>query len=192
MSTLWTPSGEHRVPRDAGDADEAGADPGDDDTLGVGPTGRSGSRFDAEDRDSGGPPGSQPVDEIDSPPDGQMGGQFDVDPDTGLPIDPRTGEPFDPEQLAEMEERLREAQEQLISVPAAEIVQNHMMGLFELAALHLRRDPPDLSEARLPIDALGVLVEHLGDELPAADTLQGALQQIRLAYVEIHKRQSQA
>ena len=109
-----------------------------------------------------------------------------------MPIDPKTGEPFDPIELAEMEAQLREAQEQLTSVPAAEIVQNHMMGLFELAALHLRREPPDLAEARLPIDALGLIVENLGDQLPAGDTLMGALQQIRLAYVEIHKRQAEA
>ena len=117
-------------------------------------------------------------------------GTAPIDPETGLPIDPRTGEPFDPEELAAMQEQLREAQEQLVSVPAAEIVQNHMMGLFELAALHLQRDPPDLTEARLPIDALGLLVDNLADQLPAGDTLRGALQQIRLAYVEIHKRQT--
>ena len=152
MSTLWTPSGEHEVPRDdpraAAAAHDDPSDAGHDD--------------------------------------------LEVDPETGMPIDPRTGEPFDPIELAEMEAQLREAQEQLTSVPAAEIVQNHMMGLFELAALHLRRDPPDLAEARLPIDALGLIVENLGDQLPAGDTLMGALQQIRLAYVEIHKRQAEA
>ncbi len=156
MSTLWTPGGEHRVPRES--ADEPQGQPGTAD-------GGEGGAF---------------------------GGELDIDPETGLPIDPRTGEPFDPEELAAMQEQLREAQEQLVSVPAAEIVQNHMMGLFELAALHLRRDPPDLDEARLPIDALGLLVDNLGDQLPAGETLRGALQQIRLAYVEIHKRQTAA
>ncbi|WP_420439508.1 hypothetical protein [Candidatus Poriferisodalis sp.] len=154
MSTLWTPEGEHRVPRESA-SESPPPHPG----------------------EAG---------------DGDVEGAFDIDPNTGLPIDPRTGEPFDPEELAEMQAQLREAQEQLVSVPAAEIVQNHMMGLFELAALHLQRDPPDLAEARLPIDALGLLVEHLADQLPAGDTLQGALQQIRLAYVEIHKQQSAA
>ncbi len=153
MSTLWTPEGEHRVPRES-----AGESP-------------------PEQAGDGG---------------GDVEGAFDIDPETGLPIDPRTGEPFDPEELAEMQAQLREAQEQLVSVPAAEIVQNHMMGLFELAALHLRREPPDLGEARLPIDALGLLVDHLADQLPAGETLRGALQQIRLAYVEIHKQQSAA
>ncbi len=168
MSTLWTPDGEHRVPREStgvasgAPADEGGAfDPADE-----------GGAFD-------------PADD-----QGAFAGELDIDPDTGLPIDPRTGEPFDPEELAAMQEQLREAQEQLVSVPAAEIVQNHMMGLFELAALHLQRDPPDLEEARLPIDALGLLVDNLADQLPAGDTLRGALQQIRLAYVEIHKRQT--
>ena len=161
MSTLWTPEGEHRVPRERTD----------------GPTqavpGGTGAAEDASAEDA-------------------MNAGFDIDPETGLPIDPRTGEPFDPEELAEMQEQLREAQEQLVAVPAAEIVQNHMMGLFELAALHLRRDPPDLAEARLPIDALGLLVDNLADQLPAGDTLRGALQQIRLAYVEMHKQQSDA
>ncbi len=152
MSTLWTPSGEHEVPRD--DPRAAAAAHGDPSDAGH--------------------------------------DDLEVDPETGMPIDPRTGEPFDPIELAEMEAQLREAQEQLTSVPAAEIVQNHMMGLFELAALHLRREQPDLAEARLPIDALGLIVENLGDQLPAGDTLMGALQQIRLAYVEIHKRQAEA
>ena len=158
MSTLWTPDGEHRVPREsADDSPHAPADEADGDAMG-----------------------------------GAFAGELEMDPETGLPIDPRTGEPFDPEELAEMQEQLLAAQEQLVSVPAAEIVQNHMMGLFELAALHLRREPPDLDEARLPIDALGLLVDNLADQLPAGDTLRGALQQIRLAYVEIHKRQTAA
>ncbi len=160
MSTLWTPEGEHRVPRESAD-EPPNAPP---------PTADEGGAYGAAEEG------------------GAFGGELDIDPETGLPIDPRTGEPFDPEELAAMQEQLREAQEQLVSVPAAEIVQNHMMGLFELAALHLRRDPPDLAEARLPIDALGLLVDNLADQLPAGDTLQGALQQIRLAYVEIHKR----
>ncbi|WP_419841615.1 hypothetical protein [Candidatus Poriferisodalis sp.] len=165
MSTLWTPGGEHRVPRET----PAGPSPDrSDGTAG----GASASGADA----------SRTADDP-----GGFGAAFDIDPETGYPIDPRTGEPFDPEELAEMNDRLREAQEQLVSVPSAEIVQNHMMGLFELAALHLRRDPPDLAEAKLPIDALGLLVDQLADELPAADTLRGALQQIRLAYVEVHK-----
>ena len=157
MSTLWTPEGEHRVPRESTD----------------------------------GPSETQPDEDTGAFDTADEEGAFDIDPETGLPIDPRTGEPFDPQELAEMQERLREAQEQLVSVPAAEIVQNHMMGLFELAALHLRRDPADLAEARLPIDALGLLVDNLADQLPAGETLRGALQQIRLAYVEIHKRQSE-
>ena len=160
MSTLWTPEGEHRVPRESTDEPPGAAPP---------PADEGGAYATAD----GG---------------GAFAGELDIDPETGLPIDPRTGEPFDPEELAAMQEQLREAQEQLVSVPAAEIVQNHMMGLFELAALHLRRDPPDLAEARLPIDALGLLVDNLADQLPAGGTLQGALQQIRLAYVEIHKR----
>ncbi len=95
---------------------------------------------------------------------------------------------IDPETAAAMEQQLREAQEQLLSVPAGQIVANHVIGLFELAALHLRVDPPNLEEARLPIDAMGILVEQLGDQLPEHQTLAAALHQIRLAFVEVQNQ----
>ena len=95
---------------------------------------------------------------------------------------------IDPETAAAMEQQLREAQEQLLSVPAGQIVANHVIGLFELAALHLRVNPPNLEEARLPIDAMGILVEQLGDQLPEHQTLAAALHQIRLAFVEVQNQ----
>ena len=73
-------------------------------------------------------------------------------------------------------------------MPASQIVANHIIGLFELAALHLRVDPPNLEEARLPIDAMGILVEQLGDQLPDHQTLAAALPQIRLAFVEVQNQ----
>ena len=51
---------------------------------------------------------------------------------------------IDPAAAAAMEQQLREAQEQLLSVPASQIVANHIIGLFELAAIHLRVYPPNL------------------------------------------------
>jgi|TARA_B100001750_G_scaffold89904_1_gene71023 hypothetical protein len=99
------------------------------------------------------------------------------------------GDPdVDPDTAAAMQQQLIEAQEQLLSVPAGQIVANHVIGLFELAALHLRVDPPNLEEARLPIDAMGILVEQLGDQLPEHQTLSAALHQIRLAFVEVQNQ----
>ena len=110
-----------------------------------------------------------------------------IEIDDSEPADNPYGADVDPQMAAAMEQRMREAQEQLLSVPASQVVANHMIGLFELAALHLRVDPPNLEEARLPIDAMGLVVDNLGSELPDADTIKMALQQIRLAYVEVQK-----
>jgi len=58
--------------------------------------------------------------------------------------------------------------------------------LFELAALHLSQQPPQLDKARLAIDALGMLVDGLGDRLGQhAEPLTEGLSQIRLAFVKI-------
>ena len=121
-------------------------------------------------------------------------GEHEVPGDTGESNDQEQvfpeseGAQVAPETAAAMEQQLREAQEQLLSVPAGQIVANHVIGLFELAALHLRVDPPNLEEARLPIDAMGILVEQLGDQLPEHQTLSAALHQIRLAFVEVQNQ----
>src|SRR5581483_8586635 len=56
---------------------------------------------------------------------------------------------------AEMAARMAELRDQLARTPAAAVVANHAYGLFELAALHLSLDPPQLEEATVAIDALG-------------------------------------
>ncbi len=126
MSSLWTPGGEHEVPR-----------PGDDE------------------------------------------------------LDDRFDEPLeDDEELDEVEQQVRaelaEARRRLAEVPAEQVVTNHAMGLFELAAIHLGVEPPNLDGARLAIDALGALVDGVGDRLgDATPVLRDALAQIRLAFVQI-------
>jgi hypothetical protein len=84
------------------------------------------------------------------------------------------------------EAELEEVRRQLLEAPVEVVIANHAYGLFELAALHLSARPPNLEEAQLAVDALGVLVEGLGERLgEVAAPLTQALAQIRLAYVQI-------
>ncbi len=87
---------------------------------------------------------------------------------------------------AEMRARMAELQAELANTPAEVVVANHAFGLFELAALHLSLETPNLPAARTAIDALGALVEgmtgRLGDN--EAELVQG-LAQLRLAFVQI-------
>src|SRR5438045_3647099 len=87
---------------------------------------------------------------------------------------------------AELEAELAEVQRQLLDTPASVIIANHCIGLFQLAALHLNQQPANLVDAQLAIDALGSIVEGLGDRLGKdEDPLRDALAQIRLAFVQI-------
>jgi hypothetical protein len=96
---------------------------------------------------------------------------------------------LDPEQRTQIEEAQRameEARARLSEVPAEVVVTNHVMGLYELAAIHLSADEPDLVQAALAIDAVACLVDGLGDRLgPDAPTMLEALNNIRLAFVQI-------
>lgn len=86
---------------------------------------------------------------------------------------------------AELEAELAAMAEQLSRTPAEVVVVEHAVGLWQLAALHLSAEPPRLGEARLAIDAFGALVEGLAGRLGEAEPqLIGALDQLRLAYVE--------
>jgi hypothetical protein len=107
------------------------------------------------------------------------------------PGDP--GEPT-PEQVAELEAEMRRAREELASVPVADIIANHAVGLWQLAVLHLTPDPapdgtetaPRLAEAGLAIDALAAMVDGLGSRLaPHDEALRDAVTQLRLAFVQV-------
>ena len=81
---------------------------------------------------------------------------------------------------------LGEARERLASVPAEDVVLNHVMGLYELAAIHLSADRPNLPSAALAIDAVACLVEGLGERLgPEVETMRAALANIQMAFVQV-------
>jgi hypothetical protein len=88
--------------------------------------------------------------------------------------------------VEDVQNALNDARSRLAEVPAETVVVNHVMGLYELAAIHLGADPPRLGEASLAIDAVACLVEGLGERLgPESSTLVVALSNIRLAFVQI-------
>jgi hypothetical protein len=119
----------------------------------------------------------------------------DQDPDGAL-------DETEPEDLDELDESEAEAalraeiegaRQRLASVPAAQVVANHAMGLFELAAIHLSQTPPQLSEATLAIDAMGAIIDSVGARLgDNGPVLVNALSQIRMAFVQVRSQVDKA
>jgi len=88
-------------------------------------------------------------------------------------------------------EEMAALEAELAAAPVEEVIANHCYGLFQLAAIHLGHQPPNLPSARLAIDAFGALVEGLDGRLGAAtDTLRDGLAQLRLAFVQISAAQN--
>lgn len=139
MSSLWTPGGEHQVPRSNPSAE--------------------GTSQAAQRRPR------------------QTGNQPETGPDAGVPEDP------DAEETAASLDQL---QREVAAAPAEAVIANHCYGLFELGALHLSQQPPQLAKARLAIDALACLVEGLEGRLgPDERSLREGLSQIRVAFVRL-------
>jgi hypothetical protein len=120
------------------------------------------------------------------------GGEHEVGKEDPAPRTQPTGsasafdELEEPELTEEEEDRLAEFEDRLAATPASVIVAQHAYGLFELAALHLGRRPPNLEEARTAIDAMGALVEGMGDRLGEhAGQLAEGLTQLRLTFVKV-------
>jgi hypothetical protein len=109
----------------------------------------------------------------------QFEDEHDEDPLAGLTPEER-------ERAMAMAAEMDEVRRQLASAPAAVVVANHVMGLYELGAIHLSAQPPNFGEAQVAIDAMGAIVEtlrgRLGDNEP---TLVDALGQLRLAFVQL-------
>ena len=110
-------------------------------------------------------------------------GRESSDEPSRSPSPPSSSPPLSPDEQAAA---LRELQEQLARTPAEIVVANHGFGLFELAALHLSQQPPNLEQAQLAIDALAALVDGLSGRLGEHETqLKDGLAQLRMAFVQI-------
>ena len=158
MSTLWTPSGEHPIPRPGDQEGRPGAGGGGPSQTG--PGGRGGPEGSGSDGNGG-----------------QSGGPGE-EPDDWEPT---------PEEARQAQEELDEMREQLAQAPAELVIANHAMGLWELAALHLSQKPPQLGQAQLAIDALAALLDGLQGRLGDDErSLRDGLAQIRMAFVQIH------
>ena len=97
--------------------------------------------------------------------------------------------PEEREQAEQYIRELAESRERLKAVPASVVVANHAMGLYELAALHLSSQPPNFAEGAVAIDALGALLDGMKGRLGEAEpTLQDALSQIRMVFVQLKNR----
>ena len=132
--SIWTPSGEHDIPKDEND-------------------------------------GSDPIEDVSGLP-----GFDDLSPD-------------EQEQARAMAAELAEARKRLSETPAADIIANHVMGIYELAAIHLSNQPPSIDEAKIAVDAmsgvLSVLQGRLGQN---ENVLREALQQIQIAFVQVSEQ----
>jgi len=109
---------------------------------------------------------------------------FDPSPSDDEPIDE------DERELAEsLASEMAAVRERLAQVPAATVVANHAMGLYELGAIHLSQDPPSFSEATIAIDAMAALIDRLPGRLGDDEaTLRESLAQLRMAFVMLRDR----
>jgi hypothetical protein len=116
------------------------------------------------------------------------------DDDTDVAVDDTALDDLDEDEAeTALRAEINEARQRLASVPAAQVVANHAMGLFELAAIHLSQTPPQLSEATLAIDAMGAIMDSVGPRLgDNGPVLANALSQIRMAFVSVRSQTDQA
>ena len=83
---------------------------------------------------------------------------------------------------------LAEIRGQLLQAPAEVVVANHVYGLFELAALHLSSERPNMEAARLAIDAMAAVVDGLAGRLGDGEPeLRQGLANLRMAFVQVQQ-----
>lgn len=97
-----------------------------------------------------------------------------------------------PEQIAEATQMLAEmgrVRQEMLAVPASEIVANHLMGIYELGAIHLGENPPNFAEATIAIEALRAVLDRLSGKFADAEpVLRQALTQLQQVFVELKEQ----
>ena len=156
--SLWTPSGEHKVPRDS---------------SGREPSGR------AEQDLAGAAQGSAPQ-------ASHVGSADTLGPDPYEYLDGVDPQALDPGVREELEAQMAEVRQRILDTPVEAMIVQHVIGLFEIAAIHLNAENPDLAAARLAIDAMdGALSATEGRLGDAEEAMQSMLHQARMAYVQV-------
>jgi hypothetical protein len=121
---------------------------------------------------------------------------FDDDDDSAAdrtPDDLAKDDDEDRELAESLASEMAAVRERLAQVPAARVVANHAMGLYELGAIHLSQDPPSFSEATIAIDAMAALIDRLPGRLGDDEaTLRESLAQLRMAFVMLRDRAASA
>lgn len=107
--------------------------------------------------------------------------------EAGIDVDQLT-----PEQLQQAMAMLAEmaaVRQQLLSAPAADVIANHLMGIYELAAIHLGENPPNFAEAHLAIEAMRVVLERLAGAFGEHEAvLRQALSQLQMTFVQLKEQ----
>lgn len=90
---------------------------------------------------------------------------------------------------------MRRVRAELAATPVVDLIANHVVGLWQLAVLHLvpesEGEAPRLEDAALAIDAVAAIVETLGSRLGEhEEPLRDALTQLRMAFVQVQERSS--
>ncbi|WP_436796163.1 hypothetical protein [Actinospongicola halichondriae] len=87
------------------------------------------------------------------------------------------------------QEQIEQLQRQLLEAPAADVIAQHVMAFFELAAMHLGAEEPRLADAQVAIDAIDAVLSGLAGRLgPAEEAISSALPQLKMAFVETKDR----
>jgi hypothetical protein len=91
---------------------------------------------------------------------------------------------------------MREMLTRLAETPVEAIVTQFAVELQEITVLHLglsAERPESLAQASIALDAMGAMVDALGDRLgPNAEPLRQAVAALRLGYVEVSSEVGQA
>ena len=99
--------------------------------------------------------------------------------------------PEEQEQARMMAAELAEVRKRLSETPAEDVIANHVMGIYELAAIHLSNEPPSIDSAKIAIDAMSAILTGLQGRLGQNENvLREALQQIQVAFVQISEQQT--
>ncbi len=95
-------------------------------------------------------------------------------------------------QQKKMQKEFEQTKKQIAEAPVEQIISTHVIGLYELAVIHLQQEVPNLEAAKIAIDAMAGLLDGVEGQIgEPEEPMKKLLSDLQMAFVKLNQQEDE-
>lgn len=95
-------------------------------------------------------------------------------------------------QQKQMQKEFEQTKKQIAEAPVEQIISTHVIGLYELAVIHLQQEVPNLEAAKIAIDAMAGLLDGVEGQIgEPEEPMKKLLSDLQMAFVKLNQQEDE-